>query len=389
MNDMTTTGTALALPQKTQLAAMFRAENGFDPLLAAIEAEVRSSVPDLSTKKGREAVAALAYKVSRSKTALDDAGKEASEVARKEIALIDAARRTIRNRLDALRDEARKPLTDWEAAETARINRCKATIASFTDHGMTGEERSEDITAKAVQLKAVVIGDDFAEYREIAEKARENALNSLRLLYQAAKSREDQAAELARLRAENERLERERAEREAAEAAERERIEAEQRAAAEKAEQDRIAAETAERERIEAAERAARIEREKAEAAETAAREAEQRVKREAEEREALARQREADLAREKAEAEERHQREMAEAKAREEAAAQAERDRLAEERRVEEEARAKREADAAHRARILAAIADALRGMAGRATPELIAEALADGRIPHCTVRF
>ena len=36
---------------------------------------------------------------------------------------------------------------------------------------------------------------------------------------------------------------------------------------------------------------------------------------------------------------------------------------------------------------KIASAIADALRTMTGKATPELIAEALIEGRIPHCKV--
>ena len=33
---------------------------------------------------------------------------------------IDESRRIVRERLDALKDEVRKPLTDWENAESAR-----------------------------------------------------------------------------------------------------------------------------------------------------------------------------------------------------------------------------------------------------------------------------
>ena len=388
-NSPIVTGTALALPEPTTLATLFRAENGLDPILAAIEAEARAHVPDLTSKKGRYAIASIAYKVSRSKTALDEAGKDVNEAARKEIALIDAARRAIRQRLDSLRDEVRKPLTEWEAAEEARVSRCKAVIASLNGHGMTGEDPSEDIKAKALEIKGVVIGPEFAEYREIAEKAQENALNGLRVIYQAAKSREDQAAELARLRAENERLERERAEREAAENAERERIATEQREAAEKAERDRLSAEAAERERIAAEERDAQIEREKREAADRAAAEAETRAKAEADRQKREAEERAEADRRAAAEREAELQRQIEEAKAQAEAAAQRERDRIEAERQAESDARQKREADDAHRAKIASDIADALRTMSGNATPENIAAALMDGKIPHCIVRL
>ena len=133
--------------------------------------------------------------------------------------------------------------------------------------------------------------------------------------------------------------------------------------AAEKAEADRIAAEKAE------AERAAQIERDKLAAAEAAKLAAEQ----------AAARQRPDDQV--------RFVREIAEAKAETERAAQAERDRIAAQEKAASDARAKREADQAHRAKIKASIAAALSAMAGAASPEQIADALMDGKIPHCVV--
>ena len=48
---------------------------GVDKIIGQIEAEVRAVKTDISTKAGREAIGSLAYKVARSKTALDDMGK--------------------------------------------------------------------------------------------------------------------------------------------------------------------------------------------------------------------------------------------------------------------------------------------------------------------------
>lgn len=355
---MTETGTALAIPEGSALEAMFRAKDGVDPLIDRIKAEVRTHAADVTTKKGRDAIASLAHKVSRSKVALDDAGKLLTEAAKKEIAIVDAARKKVRDQLDALRDEVRKPLTDWEEAEASRIDMCKRTIAAIINHGILGDETSSDIRAKAEEIKAIVIGPDFGEYEAQATGARDATLNTLRAMYAAAKAREDQAAELEKLRAENARLEAERLEREAAAQAERD-AEAARKAAAEQAERERIAAEEA----------AARIEAGKLAAAEKAKADAEAKA--------------EAD----RIEAEARHEAALASAKREAEEAAQRERDRIAAEQKAADDARAKREADAAHRAKITADIVEALGAMSGRATPALIAEALIDGRIPHCRV--
>lgn len=366
-----TTGTALAIPQGSALEAVFRTKDGVDPIIDRIQREVRAHAPDLTTKKGRDAIASLAHKVSKSKVALDDAGKALTEDAKKQIAAVDAARKKVRDTLDALRDECRKPLTDWEAAEERRIAACKAAIHGFIHHGMTGEETSAEIRAKAEAMKAVPVGPDFGEFEDQANGARDATLVALRSLYQLAKLREDQAAELEALRAEK-------AEREAKEAEERAEAEAEAlaKAAADEAERQRVAAEKV------AADLAARIEADKLAAADKAKADAEAAAEK------ALA-DAKAEAERLATEVSARHAREIAEAKEREEAAAQRERDRIAAEQKAADDARAKREADAAHRAKIASDIAAALRSMAGRATPEAIAEALISGLIPHTTVRM
>ena len=366
MNEQTEiiTGTALALPEKASLEAMFRQDGGIDPLIAKLEAAVKSHVPDLTTKKGRDAIKSLAYNVSRSKTALDDAGKKLNEDARAQIAVVDAARRKIREKLDALRDEARKPLDDWEAAEAARVDALKARLAQLTDAAPT-DDTSDCIAALIERVEATDIDDTWAEYKAEAAIAKDGKLTALRNMLAETRQREADAAELARLRAE----------------AEARAEEDRKRKEAEEAEARRIEAEKAE------AERQAQIERDKQEAVERAAREAEDRAKAEAER---VKREYEAKAEAEKraaAEREAEYKRNIAAEAAKAEAAAKAERDRIEAERKAEAEARAKREKDKAHRAKIKGDIAAALRTMSGAASPEQIAEALIAGKIPHTKV--
>lgn len=75
------TGTALAIPEGRSLAAMFSEPSQVDDLIARLEAEALSHAPDLTTAKGRKAIASLAYKVAQSKTALDKAGKSPTDEA--------------------------------------------------------------------------------------------------------------------------------------------------------------------------------------------------------------------------------------------------------------------------------------------------------------------
>lgn len=353
----TETTTALALPTGQALTALFQTAEAVDPIIARIRAEVMSQAPDLTTDKGRKAIASLAYKVSTSKTALDAAGETLIEDARKQVDVVNAARKKIRDKLDKLRDEVRKPLTDWEAAEDARVQRIKDTLAALRTHGLTGEETSGQVKERADDIKLIEITDDFGEYLDQANAAREATLSTLRGMYAAAKKREDQEAELDKLRAEAAaRDEADRVKREAEELAQQQAMEREC------AEADRIAAEEYE------AERQARIVRDREEAATRAAEEATRAAEAKAEAERIASEKREADLKRQVSEA------------------AQAERDRLAAEQKAADDARAKREADTKHRTRIRNEIAAALAVIAADNWFTL-ADALMDGKVPHTEV--
>ena len=228
-----------------------------DELLERIRSETVTIVPDVSTAGGRKEIASLAYKVARSKTTIDEAGKSLVSEWKQKSAEVDAARKKARDYLDALKDEVRKPLDEWEA-EQARLEREAAEAAE-----RQRREAEEAARAELARREA-----------EIAE--REAAI--------AAKEKEA-ADRIAAERAEAERLARdEQIRREAAERAEREASEAIARAerkAAEARERELRAAERAEQERVEAA---ARAEREKAEAVRQAeARAAEEAARKERE----------------------------------------------------------------------------------------------------------
>lgn len=348
----------ISLPNLTSAEAFFGSRDAVEEAIAKIETTVRTHVPDLATRKGRDAIKSLAYNVSRSKTFLDGEGKKLVEGIKAQAAVVDASRKVIRDRLDALRDEARAPLDEWEAAEAARQERDAAIMDSLRNHGMTGHESSTDIIACAGEIKAIALPDDFGLDRAAAEALRAATMQALRNMFTAAEAREAEAAELAKLRAEAA----ERAAKEAEEQAAREEV-------ARQAQRDRERAEAAEKARQEAEARAAaeieRAKREAAEAVERAQREAAETVERER---------------REQAERAARAERERQEA---------AERERQAAEAKAQAQAKEKerREADAQRRETVLADIEAALVAMAGKATPRAIAEALMAGEIPHVQV--
>lgn len=328
----------LVVIEKKNAMAVFTNNDQLDPLIELIEKEARSLVPDVTTKKGRDAIASMAHKVARSKTYIDNAGKDLVAELKALPKQIDESRRVARERLDALKDEVRRPLTEWEA-EQARI---AAEKAAEEERMRIEAEQKAALEALRKQVEvdhemALLMNDAFD--REQAEKKAEAERQRI--------AREEEIARQAEEKAKREAAEKAQREIDAASAREREAI---------------LAKERAERERIEAQQRA---EREQREAAERAEREKQAAV--EAERRKA---QEEADRIRREAE-----QREQA---------------RLAEEKRKADE-QARREADVKHRKALGVEVVKALMANTSLTRDQAIEvlTAVKDGRIPHTGISY
>lgn len=271
--------TDLVVIEKQNAMAVFTTKEQLDPIIEAIEKEARSLVPDVTTKKGRDAIASMAHKVARSKTYIDNAGKDLVAELKALPKQIDESRRVVRERLDALKDEVRRPLTEWEA-EQARIaaekaaeeerqrieTEQKAAIEALKkqvelDHEMAllmNAVFDRELTDKKAEAERQRIAREEEIKRQAEEKAKREAAEKAQREIDAAAAREREAI-LAKERAERERIEAqqraEREQREAAERAEREKqaaVEAERRKAQEEA--DRIRREAEQREQARLAE---------------------------------------------------------------------------------------------------------------------------------------
>lgn len=344
--------TDIATIIETNPVAVLLDQRTYSDFLKHIKAETDAFVPDLSTATSRKEIASLAYKVTRTKTAIDNAGKKLNEDARSKINKVDEQRRKIRGELETLAEQVRKPLTDWEQAEEDRIE----AAAKFFDvvrafrhiqHGAgSGAIRDQLDTINEMTVDAAVLRERADEAAAALEDAKHYLTAQLELMLRA----EADARDLEKLRAEQEA--RQKAEREAAA----------------KANQERIAKEVAERAAAEAAKR-------EAEAAERA-RQEEQRKAQEAIDR----------AEREKREAIAKAEREK---QALIEAQERAEAERIASERRAAE-AQAARDADEKHRAAVKAAASEAIAacGCAKRTADKIVLAILA-GEIPNVTLRF
>lgn len=287
------------------IVAAFAKSGGTNELFERIAQEVRSHVPDVTTKKGRDAIGSLAMKISKSKTLIEKCGKDLVAEQKAQIKLIDDDRISVVKKFDELRNEILAPRDAWEQAEKDRVAKHETTISVIRMPLSLIQNEDSEWTAQSIkdaisELENRVIDSSFEEYEEQAKLAKFETLEVLRTTLVSREKYEAEQAELERLRlAEQARLQREHEERIAREAAEKATREAEEKA--------RFEAERVQREKAESEQREARLKAEK-EAAELRAVqaaenerkriEAEQVAKAEAERKAAEAR--EADVAHKK-----------------------------------------------------------------------------------------
>lgn len=256
--------TDLVVIEKSSAMAVFTNNEQLDPIIEKIEKEARSLVPDVSTKKGRDAIASMAHKVARSKTYIDNAGKDLVAELKALPKQIDESRRIVRERLDALKDEVRRPLTEWEAEqerikaeEAARIKAEEDRKKFESDHEIAllmNDAFDRELAEKKAEEERQRIAHEEELKRQAAEQAKREAEEKAAAELAAAKKREEDAIAA---RAQAELLAKQA----------QERAEQEAKDAAAKAEADKKAAIAAEQ--LKAQEEADRIKRE-AEAKEAA-----------------------------------------------------------------------------------------------------------------------
>lgn len=291
-------------------------KGGLQRFIDAVQSEIGTEVPDTTTRKGRERIASLAAKVSKSKVAIEKPGRDYLKRLKEMPKIVEEELREFVRTMDALRDEVRSPLNEWEQAEADRVARHETFVEMLKNAGSVGELSTVYTIRQSIAgLEATIIDASLEEFEAEAHRVKAAMLNQLRESLAIQEKREAEQAELERLRAEAaQRDQKEREERIAREAAEKAQREAEQRAQAErdaaaKREADakaaaerrelelKLQAEQAEREKLEAQRRAEQAERDAAERADRAA--AAER-KRQADEQariEAEAKAREADIA--------------------------------------------------------------------------------------------
>lgn len=196
-------------------------ENGVPALIKKVESLYVPKL-DATTEEGREERRSMAYDIAKLKNSVDGMGKDHVGKLKKITASIDERRRKWRNDVQQLQDDIRKPLTEYELAESQRIGGHNTALNEMRDlMSYDYEPDSSDIEQRIAKVSEI-FERDFEEFADQAKTVYENTSGRLgeKLAHQIAV--EEQAKKLA----EAERIIKENEEKEAKEAIQKEAEEA-------------------------------------------------------------------------------------------------------------------------------------------------------------------
>lgn len=176
--------------------------NGLTRFVELARATVIGEVPDLSTEKGRKRVKSLAMSVVKAKTAVNDAGRAYLKRLKEMTKPIEKELREFEEAMDALRDEIRKPVDDWQAAEDAKKAALQTAIdqvvARFT---LPSDADVDTIQAAMFALEQEPLTEDvFGKRLEEAEGKRTYGMALLTKQLAQRQQHDQEQAELAESR---------------------------------------------------------------------------------------------------------------------------------------------------------------------------------------------
>lgn len=173
--------------KKLSVITTFSDTTKIDKAIAKFRKDALSVVPDLTTKKGRDAIASIAYKISKKKTNIVGQMVDPSiEEAKTLVKNVNNGKKHFQSEMDGLRDEVRKPLNEWEAAEKIKEEaRIKAineridgihAIATFDPSNPPGKD---EIASLMEAVDSIVCEEGFDEFTQDALQAKNRVKEAL------------------------------------------------------------------------------------------------------------------------------------------------------------------------------------------------------------------
>jgi len=191
----------------------FKNKNGLDEIIQKARDLVDNFTHDLSTNASRARSRSLAAKISKLKVKIDDEGKNLVAEWKEKSKAVDETRKFMREELDLLRDEAKRPVVEWEQeqeriakeaeAEAEKIRLAEKFELDFElailmnrefDRLLLEEERRIEQDrlriAEEARLKAM---KEAEEYIKNAKIEKENAIKEMKLMAKREEAKRIQA----------------------------------------------------------------------------------------------------------------------------------------------------------------------------------------------------
>lgn len=195
--------TMLAVVPETALE-FFAEGHGADVLIGAVREKALALMPaemNLTTAKGRAEIKSVAYKVTRTKTAIDAARKELVAKYKEIPKRIDATGKRIKDELEAIAAEILAPVTEYEEKEKARTSAIQFRIDQIRDSGGVKLDTAKELLACIDAIHAIEVDETFEEFQGQAALVKDAVLNRLRERHAAALNQEGLEKEAAEKKA--------------------------------------------------------------------------------------------------------------------------------------------------------------------------------------------
>lgn len=175
-------------------------------IAAEVEAKVKAFKETVDTKKGQDAIRSFAAKIGSSKVAVEKLGKDCNADLNKQVKATTAVRQEVVKSLQEMQEAIRKPLTELENAEKARVEAHNNGINQISKSGdyhlQNWQDLSvEDMQAQLVEISAMSDGT-WEEFNDAAEKNIKEAVEKITNAIKKRKAYDAEQAELTKLREE-------------------------------------------------------------------------------------------------------------------------------------------------------------------------------------------
>lgn len=183
--------------------ALFQGENAVEQIksvLAMVDTAVEEADKDVTTKKGRDEIRSLAFKIARTKTTLDSVGKAQVDEIKARTSSIDRLRKACRDHLDALKAKVMQPVVDFEAREAKRVDAHERELSRIQALGVVVVGTALDtLTLRREELDGYKI-DSLEEFSERGQEIIATAQEKIAMAIEAEEAAQAQRKEIERLK---------------------------------------------------------------------------------------------------------------------------------------------------------------------------------------------